>query len=531
MSEASDASASDSDVPLSEWHRGVVGAGRERAPREQAPQAASTTPNTRPPPTAPAPLTGFDPLLLPGQFAVRPALNRLRYNALYLRHRKDAFRLRRSRSPRQWSWWRAWTQEERALFFRGLARHSRLRPELVAATIGTRSAAEVCDAVARFDRLAADVRAAERASRVEARHRMLARTPAAREMSGRWLCVEETFAPDMCGTDELVAASMRPHVLVAGTCEDAAYNLCQFLTPGCVLPSGPHTHRERLAALYARVAVNPFAKHTEYTRAYAEHMQQYALPALRTQNEFLTHVLHSPYYSVRDASGRAVDPRRTLKMAVGARLAAHVHYTLRADVPGTRDAALERLAAYAVPPRAPVPLVDWRHAPPLTQAVLRVCDAQVRAFVTRVMYELVVVGERARAADVSAECVWAALALLGAGVEHTSTCTPLGAVAAAERMRADPPLAFGEPPAARDDTRLGALRTLVPAEYPQIYPVAESVPPPADLREPPVSKLAARRADRDEAAADAAADAADADADAAHEAAMYAWIMGKASAT
>ena len=522
--EASDASASDdSDVPLSEWYRGQAAA----QPAPQAPPQA--TPGAPPPPAAPAPLTGFDPLLLPGQLAVRPALNRLRYNALYLRHRKDAFRLRRSRSPRRWAWWRAWTQEERALFFRGLARHSRLRPELVAATIGTRSTAEVCDAVVRFDRLAACVRAAEREGHVEARQRMLARTPAAREMSGRWLFVEETFAQDMCATDEVVAASMRPHALVAGTCEDAAFNLCQFLTPGCVLPSGPHTHRERLAALYARVAVNPFAKHTVYTPAYCDHMLQYALPALRTQNEFLTHVLHSPYYTVLDASGRPVDPRRTLKMAVGARLAAHVHYTLRADVPPTRDAALERLAAYAVPPRAPVPLVDWRRAPPLTHAVLRVCDAQVRAFVTRVIYELVVVGERARAADVSAESVWAALALLGA--VRTSTYTPLVAAAAAERMRADPPLAFGEPPPVRDDTRIGALRTLVPAEYPQIYPVAESLPPAADLREQRASKLAARRVDYDEAAADAAADAADAAADTAHEAFMYAWITGKPSAT
>ena len=506
-------SDSDSSEPLSAWHARTHAA---------------------PPPT-PVPLTGAEPLEQPGQALLRHHTARLRYNALYLRHRKDAFRLRRTRAPRDWQWWRTWTREERALFFRALARHSRLRPDLIAHTIGTRTTVEVCDVIHRFDSYVRRLSALG-----EARGAMLARMPAAHEMSARWLMVEETCARDSADMDEVVAAGCRAPTdpLVAGTPADELHNFCQFLTPGCAMSGTPRA--EPVAHVYARLSTLR-TRMVAYTPAYYDLVLQYPLPRIRTQNEFFHLVLRAPCYTVLDAQGRPTTLRGVMKMSSRARLQLYMHYKVQPDAPPARF----------VPPREPEPLIDWRHLPPLTPAAVRALSAQLRAFVCRVMYELVVLHDRTKTKElaVAPRAVWAVLALLGHARPSTRAAHALEMddraldVAAAARMRHDPPLLFRpacapgtgateiepdgvssasesehtpEPP---DDTRIGATRTLVPAEHVQVYPTPASGLDGGAWRP--------RTADAaDDAAADSAVETADAHGDARHELWMYGWMCG-----
>ncbi|WFD36225.1 hypothetical protein MCUN1_003103 [Malassezia cuniculi] len=526
--------STDSNEPLSAWMDrnrapSPVSSGYDSSeplskalPKEEEEEEVEECPRILYSSVLPAPLTGEEPQAFKGQAAVRLTANRLRYNALYIRHRKDSFRLRLTKCPREWKWWRTWTREERALFFRAIARHSRLRPDLIAETIGTKNVVEACDAIHHFDKYVRRITKAERAMVGEkygfwSRKKALARSPAAYEMSARWLFVEETFSREHCEYDELVAGIHRVHdaPLVAGTAEDAVYNLCQFITPGCVIPNGPHTHKEPIAEIYSRIALNPYERVTKYTTEYHDFSLQYPLPIIKTQKDFFQILLTAPYYTVLDNNEKVLTLTDILRRDSTSRFTGKVHFTLRSGVPETHARGLERLGEFLAPPRDHVPLIDWRCAPPISAWTLPVIDAQLRAFVCRVIYELISVYERRKDGEmplVTAEAVWAALAHLGFA-RHESRQDAFGSltmdsdamdVAAECIMRRDPPLSFHSAhfhpigrlsgssainvdgissdsdtsrdvsPDLPDDTAIGALGTLTATEHVQIYPTDES---------------------------------------------------------
>ena len=109
--------------------------------------------------------------------------------------------------PGAWAWWDAWRADERARFFHAAALYSRQRPDLVAAYIGTRGCAEVCDAFYRFDRAARQVRRAERRrwgkrGRARARRRLLRSMRTAHEVSDAWVQHEEEQAAERAKQEE-----------------------------------------------------------------------------------------------------------------------------------------------------------------------------------------------------------------------------------------------------------------------------------------------------------------------------------------
>ena len=77
-----------------------------------------------------------------------------------------------------------WTAEEKDSFFHALARHSALRPDLIAAEIGSKTVVDVCGYIALL-------RTGAQKSDMEVLLRSL---PAALEMSDRWVAFEETQA-------------------------------------------------------------------------------------------------------------------------------------------------------------------------------------------------------------------------------------------------------------------------------------------------------------------------------------------------
>lgn len=88
-----------------------------------------------------------------------------------------------------------WTAKEKAIFFHSLSRHSRLRPDLIADCIPTKSFLEVCGYLDALENASKDV-----ARDANGRKNI----PAAREMSSRWVGFENRMA-EMIRFDQLEA--------------------------------------------------------------------------------------------------------------------------------------------------------------------------------------------------------------------------------------------------------------------------------------------------------------------------------------
>lgn len=98
-------------------------------------------------------------------------------------------------APSGWPWWDAWSADERHRFFRAVRRHSRHRPDLVALEVPTKTLLEVSAALRRLHRYAKRERRAEaRARPGAARRERLRRLPRAHEMSDHWMAYEDAHA-------------------------------------------------------------------------------------------------------------------------------------------------------------------------------------------------------------------------------------------------------------------------------------------------------------------------------------------------
>ncbi|CAL1701868.1 unnamed protein product [Somion occarium] len=103
-----------------------------------------------------------------------------------------------------------WTSEEKALFFHGLAVHSRLRPDLIAEDIGTKNIVDVCAYLGLLEEGSAELEEQEQED--EDREKRIARRtqiPAAYEMSDRWCALEDKFVSSIVTAEPQLCAETR----------------------------------------------------------------------------------------------------------------------------------------------------------------------------------------------------------------------------------------------------------------------------------------------------------------------------------
>ncbi|WFC97267.1 hypothetical protein MBRA1_003934 [Malassezia brasiliensis] len=311
--------------------------------------------------------------------------------------------------PEAGAWWAHWTAPERARFFRALAVHSRLRPDCIAEDVG-RPVEEVARVLRVFRRLARRTRRLEQ--RRGDRRSALALYPAAHQLSADWIRFEEAAADALADADDRLTCAQPL---------DAPAAVAAFLR-------GSGT--EPLVAIVDRlVDVRPPLAPTP---AYAAFAHTQPLPALASLDD-VAQVLEAML-----AQGRLVAPADLARPLEAS--------ALRSTAPMTWPEAREEAVLDADA------LAAWlaRHshgaaAPYLAPGMPDVLTRVLRSFVTRVLYEVITVGERAMPpASVDAQHVWAAVARLG-GVQAHELNADMAEAVQEQRIWAEPPVAWMHP--------------------------------------------------------------------------------------
>ena len=295
-----------------------------------------------------------------------------------------------------WLWWQEWSADERATFFHALGIHSRLRPDLVARDIRTRSVIEVCVAIRHFDRLVRRMKRVERRmyeSKSERRRQTLARIPAARQIPDSLLACEEAHATALADKEP---APLQMH------------RVAMYLYPSAEAPTS-----EPLSDVVSRLVTPSSDGGVSMIPAYQDLP---GVPRLVTESDVqkLLQRLEAHHFLHTDPS--------------------HVHWHVATCHPSH--------AAHAA-------LEDVVSCPSLDGVVRETLAQMLYGFLVHVMYELCVVGERTHArATVDAAFVWTTVARLG--YVHDDGFQPdLMDVMARKRAVSDPPMAWQE---AQDDS-------------------------------------------------------------------------------
>lgn len=316
-------------------------------------------------------------------------------------------------AERGWTWWSVWTEEERARFFHALGVRSRLRPDLIAQDLGTRSTVEVCAALDHFARLSRRVVRRELAMldtphrrRQSRRRRMLERLPAAYEMTDRWLAWEEAHATRLLANE---CDDGEPSAPVSY--EEQVHNVSLFLRRSQTYQNEVVVE-EALGALVGRlVHVDQTWDHlpdaVEPTQAYSASSKKYALPPLYVRDAVCEVVealeKQGHIVPVDGAPGALASDGMPLT-----RMLRWLDDPLAQDCPARaellrgRDRALEQMAASVHG--------ETFYLYPQTMDAL---SRALYAFLVHVMWELITVGERSHLRDIDRQFVWATVARLG----------------------------------------------------------------------------------------------------------------------
>lgn len=369
-----------------------------------------------------------------------------------------------------WSWWSAWSNAERAHFFHALARHSRWRPDAIAADIG-RPVEEVARAIRRFDRQVRRVEGLEkRVGRRRTYKARLTQAPAAREMSTLWLAQEEQCAAALVrGADRIASAQAGPaHASAAA----------DFLR--CEKAEGIWTALSRMLVLPSRPSWPPTLEPTEAYRAYA-HVQR--VPILKTPEHvagLVNDLLEARLLTFSQPTS-SITPEVLLKNGKVQWLEADPSVPAWLDVP----ALALRMAR-------------TRRTSYLGMDTARALARHIEAFLYHTLYELTIVGERTlRPGAIDEQHVWACVARLGYPVyatHHDDERPTLDAgllhSMAVARACADPPVAWRE-----DAQKMG--RNIV---HPEVLDDDESDKEDEDVHHEQLdASVAERRADDAEA--------------------------------
>lgn len=345
--------------------------------------------------------------------------------------RRDAVRTTACPDTDDWKWWSAWGPEERARFFHALGVHSRHRPDLIAAALPQRSVEEVGDALYRFDRASRRVDRLER-TQGSSRQKRLRRCPAAREMSTAWLAQEETLADALAHGSDRIAWELRS----TGTTAAVA----RFLNRPDAYPLW-----DTLAQLVCLPPTPAWPETLMPTEAYRAYMHVYAVPVLATREalfQLVRALVHDGYLQLAPWDAQRMDPDTLL-------LPAECMWRVPESAPTVQPESL--VDTQALGRR----LVGRTHAGYAGAALVPAWTAQLRAFLTHVLSELVLVSERAlRPTAIDEQHVWTCMARLGYPV-YTPASAPeddvrarldagLLGVLAEVRVLADPPVAWAQ---------------------------------------------------------------------------------------
>lgn len=323
-----------------------------------------------------------------------------------------------------WSWWSAWSAAERAHFFRALARHSRWRPDAIAAEVG-KPVEEVARTIRRFDRQVRRVEGLEkRVGRRRTYKARLSQAPAAREMSASWLAQEEQCAAALVrGADRIASAHAGPAQASAAA---------DFLR--CEKAEGIWTALSRMLVLPSRPSWPATLEPTEAYRAYA-HVQSVPILSTPEQVAGLVNDLLEARLLAFSQPTSPITPEVLLKNG-------KVQW-LEAD---------PRVPAWLDLPALALRMARTRRTSYLGMDTARALARHVEAFLYHTLYELTIVGERTlRLGAIDEQHVWACAARLGYPVyaTHHDDERPrldaglLHSVAVA-RACADPPVAWRE---------------------------------------------------------------------------------------
>ena len=331
-----------------------------------------------------------------------------RYALLVARAAARAAQRAQRAEPHAAAWWDAWSCDERARFFRALAVHSRLRPDCIAHDVG-RPVEEVARVLRAFRRHARRVRRLER--HTHARRAALVLCPPAHELSPAWLAIEEAGAAALADADDRLACAQEMHAPAA--------------VAGFLRGSGT----EPLRAIVDRLVDDTHAE-LRPTPAYAAYAHTQPLPVLATRDD-VARVLEALL-----VQGRLLAPPDVARPLDAASLHSSAPMTWP-DTPGD-DAVLDADAVAAFLHRRP----HGSAAPYLVPATTDALNYSLRSFVTRVLYEVITVGERAMPpASVDGQHVWAAVARLGA-LKPDAFRTDMAEAVCEQRTWSEPPVAW-----------------------------------------------------------------------------------------
>lgn len=322
-------------------------------------------------------------------------------------------------SGAEWAWWGAWTPEERAVFFHALGVHSRQRPDLVARDVGTRSVVEVCMAIKQFDRMLHETKRLERKmfTRTQRRRRMLERIPAARQVPDDVLAWEETQAEKLAktGLETVSVQSLEKLEYVAEYLRKRAQGGHESVSDAV----SRLIHLPGTLSVDAQVSMIP---------EYEAYTQKSPAPRITSTNEARTLMqllCEHNYISINGAPDSAVIEWHNDRCAQ-ATLPEHLVDLVNRDVLATHTDLQ----------------ISSETMVTLTRLVLE--------FVTRVVFELVTVGERSHSqAGIDASFVWTTLARLGC-VGGEAWNADLLASVARRRAVSDPPVAWTMPDSSPD---------------------------------------------------------------------------------
>ncbi|PKI83733.1 hypothetical protein MVES1_002442 [Malassezia vespertilionis] len=342
------------------------------------------------------------------------------------------------------AWWAHWTLEEKSLFYQGLARYSRLQPDLIAEHIRTRSVEEICTALSQFRKMLRRVKQMETAryrgdphARARVRRAFLIAAPAARQMSAAWLEFEERHASILCEHENTVASradALQMALDPAPYTAEAVANVARFLRAEqsgsveqlyCVLRRMLHLDDEKIPAVPVP------------TPAYAA--SHLVLPPIPSKNALVVLVRDislAGFWSLENEEGCMVthsaellDPRLRVRWPTDERISRAGH---DAECIDAEAGLMEGLLDTALPAQ--------RKGMQVMRSCSTALEHELHAFLTRVMYELVSVGERSLYTNnVDEQHVWATIARLGFPISiHPDVVEPI----AEARAVADPPAAW-----------------------------------------------------------------------------------------
>ncbi|WFD43633.1 hypothetical protein MPSI1_002296 [Malassezia psittaci] len=313
-------------------------------------------------------------------------------------------------------WWRTWTAEEKSCFLHAVAIHSRLRPDLIAEEVRSRSVEEVCYVLRNFRRSLRKIHRLELAMNRFHRRNALHLCLPAREMSNEWINLEEQIADTLASAeDQLVFADKSNQIeFLAEYLRQPQTDTLADIVTRLVVPTSPESPSSQLLP-------------TETYRAFAHIHSVPAFPSYEQIASAVEALIDRGYLQCPNDIPRPIQTSTILQPIP-------IFWSDTHDTPLiSREALIRWLQRHTHAGK--VPYLKHDTIPTLTN--------ELKAFLVHVINELITVQQRTlHSVQIEEQHVWAAVARLGYATPSMNLHQDLIHTIAIQRALADPPVAW-----------------------------------------------------------------------------------------